>query len=110
MRAEFDVSNLVAIPLPDGRWIALAPDALREALDAAQSLGLAPAPPASSAINGGGGIPERWLTSEQLQELTGIHSTTWESRAKSGEVPHRRVGKALRFKISEIEAALKAAA
>ena len=38
------MNNLVAVPLPDGRWLALAPEVLREALDLAQSLGLGPAP------------------------------------------------------------------
>ena len=95
--------HLVAVPLPDGRWLALAPEALREALDAAQSLGLGPiAAPGSSATV----VGERWLTSEELQAATGIHSTTWEARAKAGEVPCKRVGKLLRFKLSEVEASV----
>jgi len=102
------VSDLVALPLPDGRWLALEPEVLREALDAAQSMGLGPTAPASPAGGNGSLTPERWLTSDQLGELTGIHSTTWEAKAKSGEVPCKRVGKLLRFRLSEVEAALKA--
>lgn len=100
------MSNLVAVPLPDGRWLALEPDVLRDGLDAAQSLGLGPAAsPALPAVPGG--AVERWLTSEQLQELTQINSTNWEARAAAGKVPFRRVGRLLRFKLSEVEAALK---
>lgn len=100
------MSDLIAVPLPDGRWLALAPEALREALDAAQSLGLGPiAAPSGSAAPG-----EPWLNSEQLQAVTGIHATNWEARAKAGEVPHKRVGKLLRFKLSDVEAAVQAPA
>jgi excisionase family DNA binding protein len=99
------VSDRIALPLPDGRWIALTPETLREGLDAARGFGLesnaAPVVPAN-------GVAERWLTSEELGELTSVHSTTWESKAKSGEVPHLRVGKSLRFRLSEVEAALRA--
>jgi excisionase family DNA binding protein len=100
--------NLIAVPLPDGRWLALEPAALLEGLEAARSLGLGlTAEPASGAPSG---TPqEQWLTSEQLQETTGIHSTTWEAKAKSGQVPCLRVGKSLRFKLTDVEAALKAA-
>ncbi len=96
------MSNLVAFPLADGRWVALAPEALREALDAAQSLGLGPivargAVPAAAQGN------EPWLTSEQLQQLTGVSAWTWEQKAKAGDVPCKRVGKLLRFKLSDVE-------
>lgn len=100
------MSNLVAVPLPDGRWLALEPELLRQALDAAQSLGLGPAA-SSSPSAAASGLAEPWLTSEQLQGLTQINSTNWEARAAAGKVPCRRVGKLLRFKLSEVEAALK---
>lgn len=97
--------NLVAIPLSDGRWVALSPEELRTALDRAASLGLGPiASPAQPCMDGGSAA-ETWLTSEQLQAATGICSTTWEARAKSGEVPCLRVGRSVRFKLTEIEAA-----
>lgn len=55
-------------------------------------------------------LAERWLTSQEMAELTGIGSTTWEGLAKRGEIPHVRCGKALRFVLSEVRAALKVAA
>jgi excisionase family DNA binding protein len=103
------MSDLIAVPLPDGRWLALEPDVLRAALDAAESMGLRPPAPSSTKPTSLSALlpPERWLTSQQLEEATGVHSTTWEAKAKAGEVPCMRVGKALRFKLSEVEAALK---
>jgi len=71
---------LVAVPLPDGRWLALAPDALRAALDAAQRLGIGGAAPASS--NDG-------------------------VSARRGTIPSIRCGKALRFEPSAAKAALR---
>ena len=97
------MNNLVAVPLPDGRWLALAPEVLREALDLAQSLGLGPIVARGIAPVAAHGT-ESWLTSEQLAAVTGIHSTTWEARAKAGEVPCKRLGKLLRFKLSDVEA------
>jgi excisionase family DNA binding protein len=100
-------ASLIAIPLGDGsgRWIALPPETLREALVAAQTLGLSSSSPTSATP---GDVSERWLTSEELQKLTGVHSTTWEAKAKAREVPSLRVGKALRFKLSEVEGAIRA--
>ncbi len=95
---------VVAVPLPDGRWLALPADVLSAGLARAASMGLGAA---STVATGTNSSPEKWLTSEELQALTGVHSTTWEGKAKTGEVPHIRVGKSLRFVLSEVEAALK---
>lgn len=47
-------------------------------------------------------VAERWLTSRELAELTGVGDTWWEAMAARGEVPHIRAGKALRFRLSEV--------
>jgi excisionase family DNA binding protein len=99
------VADLVAIPLPDGRWIGLSAEALQEALTRGAALGLG----AGSAAAVPGAAPEKWLTSEELGGLIGIHSTTIEGMSKRGELPCLRVGKALRFKASEVEAAIRTA-
>ena len=99
------MADLVAIPLPDGRWLALPPDALRAALVAAAAMGLGPT--AVLAPLPAGDPPERWIDSRELSALTGIGDTTLEAWAKSGRVPSIRAGKALRFKPSEVERALK---
>jgi len=95
--------TLVAVLLPDGRCLALAPEALRAALAAGSALGLAAPPVAVPATT-----TERWMNSEEIGELIGIHSTTVEGMAKRGEIPSMRAGKALRFKLSEVEAAIRA--
>jgi excisionase family DNA binding protein len=101
------VSSLIAVPLPDGRWLALTPDALRAALDAALALGLGPsASPAGSTA--AGASFERLVDSEELGKLLGVHSTTVEGLAKAGTIPSIRCGKALRFEPSTVKAALKA--
>ena len=100
-----NMTDLVAIPLPDGRWLALPADVLSTGLARAASMGLGAA---TTVATGTSSSPEKWLTSEELQALTGIHSTSWEARARSGEVPCIRVGKALRFKLGDVEAAVRA--
>lgn len=95
---------VVAVFLPDGRVLALAPEALRAALAAGEELGLATAG-VSSAANSA--APERWLNSEELGELIGIHSTTVEAMARAETIPAIRAGKALRFEPSAVKAALK---
>jgi hypothetical protein len=102
------VINLIALPLPDGRWLALAPDALRAALDAAQTLGLGSS--ASPVNSTAGAAVERLVDSEELGKLFGMHPTTVEAMAKAGKIPSIRCGKLLRFEPSSAKAALKAAA
>jgi excisionase family DNA binding protein len=99
------MSDLVAIPLPDGKWIALAPDSLRAALAAAAAMGLGVQTVAALASKQT--EPERWIDSRELAALTGIGDTTLEAWAKNGRVPAIRAGKALRFKASEVERALR---
>jgi excisionase family DNA binding protein len=98
------VTDMVAIFLPDGRALALAPEALRAALAAGAAMGLGAAVLATTTT------PERWLNSEELGGLLGIHSTTVEAMAKRSEIPHIRAGKALRFEASAVKAALKSRA
>lgn len=97
--------SLVAVPLPDGRWLALSPDALRTALDAAQTLGLGGASQAGSTAALAAFEP--LVDSEELAKLFGVHSTTIEGMAKAGTIPSIRCGKALRFEASTAKAALK---
>jgi excisionase family DNA binding protein len=65
---------------------------------------LAPAPCAAPAR---APVAERWLTSRELGELVGVGDTTLEAMAARGEIPHVRVGKALRFLPSEVLQALR---
>jgi len=66
-----------------------------------QYLRQAPERPAASAA------PERWLNSRELSSLTGIGDTTLEQMAARGQIPCIRIGRALRFIASEVEAELR---
>jgi excisionase family DNA binding protein len=98
------MSALVAVFLPDGRVLALPPEQLRAALAAGAALGLGQHHEEAPLLSG---APERWVNSEELAALIGVHATTIEGMAKRQEIPSIRAGKALRFKVSEVEAALK---
>jgi excisionase family DNA binding protein len=99
--------HLVAVPLPDGRWLALEPNALRTALEAAQALGLGSSGSPTNATGAGAPV-EPLMDSEQLGKLFGVHATTLEGMAKSGKIPSIRCGKALRFEPSAVKAAMQA--
>ena len=51
---------------------------------------------------------EPFLKVQQLAALTGLPSSWWYARAESGQVPHYKCGKYLRFRWSEIERYLSA--
>jgi excisionase family DNA binding protein len=96
--------QVIAVPLPDGRWLALEEGVLRDALSRAEALGFKT--PAPTEIRGVPESSERWLTSTELGEVLKVHSTTLEAMAKAGTIPSARVGKLLRFKASLVEAAI----
>jgi excisionase family DNA binding protein len=101
-------SELVAVPLPDGRWLALTPEALREALVAGGQLGLGKAGAAPSAATVAP-ADEPLMNSEELGAVLGLHSTTVEGMAARGEIPSIRIGRALRFEPAAVKEALRAA-
>lgn len=92
---------LLLIPLPDGRWLGLTPEELATGQQRATDLGLATGAGPSAAPTQPTSV-ERWLTSAELAELTGVGDTWWEGAAKREEVPHIRAGKFLRFRLSEV--------
>lgn len=99
-------ATLIALPLLDGRWLALTTAELQAGLSRAQAT-LGP-PRASAAPATPGMVTERWLTSAELAALTGVGDTTLEGLAARGAIPSLRIGKALRFRVSEVVAALRA--
>lgn len=90
----------VFVPLPDGRWLALAPDVFREALTAGCALVAA----ASS--------PEPAITSEQLLDVEQLAAAlslpvTWlEQAARERRIPSIQAGRWRRFSRSAVERAL----
>jgi excisionase family DNA binding protein len=99
--------SLIAIPLPDGRWLALEPAELQLALIRGAEMGLSPAktvpPPVPAATE------EKLVNSRELAAIVGVGDTTLEAKAARGEIPSYRIGKALRFNVADVKAALKAA-
>jgi excisionase family DNA binding protein len=85
------MSDRVLVPLPDGRWLALAPDAFRAALEAG-----------AAAMSEHG--PLRRHEAHQPEE-----SCVYE-RARTGQIPSVRFGKHVRFRASQVLEALGAAA
>jgi hypothetical protein len=93
------MTALVAVPLPDGRWLALEPETFRAALVSGAEL----SPPAAPC-----GAPSgpRLLTSEQLGEQLSIPATWFEDAARRDEIPSVRIGKYVRFDLDEVLASL----
>ena len=94
----------VAVPLADGRWLGLTVEEFRAAVARGAALGLSPAAPGVSFEPANS---EQLLNSREMGKLLGIHDTTIEARAKRGQIPCVRIGKALRFKASAVLAALQ---
>jgi excisionase family DNA binding protein len=94
----------VLVPLPDGRWLALASDAFAEALRAGAEMLAAPG--ASDAAQAGDAEP--LLDAEQLADRLALPVTWVEQAAREGRIPSVRAGRWRRFKRSAVERVLAA--
>lgn len=96
-----DPRTTIVVPLPDGRYLALATDELDAALARAERLGYGRAIP--------GAVPpeEPLRTSQQEAALLGIGDVKLEGMAARDEVPCVRIGRALRFRHSDVLRALQ---
>ena len=100
--------TVVIVGLPDGTVGAFPLADVVQARRLAAELGLGASPranaaPAVAPVAG----QERLLNSRELSELLGVGDTLLEQMAKDGRIPYLRIGKALRFKFSDVEAALR---
>ena len=48
--------------------------------------------------------PEKWSSLEEIAEHLGVSKDTIRNWIKKAVIPHRRVGKQYKFKISEVDA------
>jgi excisionase family DNA binding protein len=48
--------------------------------------------------------PEKWSSLEEIAEHLGLSKDTIRNWIKKGVIPHRRIGKQYKFKISEVDA------
>ena len=90
-------SALVLIPL-GAEFLALTPAELSKARERAREvLG-----PGWGADGGAQASPELLLTSEQISEVTGIPGPWFLEQARLGQIPHIKLGKYSRFRLSEV--------
>jgi excisionase family DNA binding protein len=85
----------VLIPIPGGRWLALDRDSFEAALAAGSEISPPLAQPSAVSV-------PRLLTSEQLSAELNVPATWIEEAARRGELPAVRVGKYVRFALSEV--------
>jgi len=48
--------------------------------------------------------PEKWSSLEEIAEHLGVSKDTIRNWIKKDVIPHRRIGKQFKFKISEVDA------
>jgi hypothetical protein len=89
------VADRLLIPLPDGRWLALDRETFAAALSAGAEMTAGAAPsPATSA--------EPLLDADQAAERMNVTARWLEDSARAGIIPHVKLGKFTRFRVSEI--------
>jgi hypothetical protein len=91
------VNKLICVALPDGRWLAMDQAAFTAALAAGAELTARGPSPANT-------ITEPLLDSDQIAAQTGMNARWFEDMARAGIIPHMKLGKFMRFRLSEIAA------
>jgi hypothetical protein len=91
------MAERVLIALPDGRWLALE----REVFDAALEAGaeLAGGTPRAAAAT-----PEPLVDAEHAATALGVTARWLEDCARAGIVPHHKLGRFIRFRVSDLAA------
>jgi len=90
----------VLVPLPDGRWLALASDVFLEALAAGATV--VPAPISSCPTTGS----EQLLDAEELAKLLSLPASWIEQAARERRIPSVQAGRWRRFSRFAVEQAL----
>jgi excisionase family DNA binding protein len=103
LRVELATPTEVALPLADGRWIALGREAFFAAVARGAELRL-------NSANGSAAPPptERLVSSAELAELLGCNDTLIEQMARDRRIPAVRIGRLLRFEPAAVLTALRA--
>jgi excisionase family DNA binding protein len=98
------MTDRVLVPLPDGRWLALAPDTFAAGLAAGAAAMTAQSP------SGPAKQPDEGLVDAgELAQLLSLPKSCVYEKARASEIPSVRVGKHVRFRPSQVLAALGAA-
>lgn len=97
------MTDRVLVPLPDGRWIALAPDTF------AAGLAAGAAAMAAQSSSGQAKQPDEGLVdADELAKLLKLPKSCLYQKARAGDIPTVRVGKHVRFQPSKVLAKLTA--
>ncbi len=92
------MSDRISVPLPDGRWLILDREAFAAALAAGAEMMAAAAPsPTNSAA-------EPLLAADQAAAQMNVTARWLEDSARAGIIPHVKLGRFIRFRVSEIAA------
>lgn len=94
------MTSLVLVVVPGIGALALTPEALREA----QARGRELLPDPAGAVQLAAQSRDVLLSPEELEERTGIPARWWLDQAREHRVPHRRIGKRVRFDFAEVMA------
>jgi excisionase family DNA binding protein len=92
------MTDRVLVPLPDGRWLSLSPEALEVALAEGAERMSAPATSACAATS------ELLLDADRAAAQLGVTARWLEDMARAGVAPHHKLGRFIRFKVSEVAA------
>jgi excisionase family DNA binding protein len=95
------MSTRIALPLPDGRWLALTAEQLEEALRlGAETIG-GPARP-GEALSGA----EPLLDAAELAKALRVPQTWLEQATREKKIPCLRFGRWIRYRRAEVESAI----
>lgn len=95
------MSDRVLVPLASGQWLALEPEAFRQALEAGSALASQPAAAQSS--------DEPLMDADALAKVLNLPVTWIEQAAREGRIPSIQAGRWRRFRRSAVEAVLSRA-
>jgi hypothetical protein len=91
------MADRMAVPLPDGRWLALDRETFAAALAAGAEMAVsAPSPAAIGS--------EPLLDADQTASQLNVTARWLEDSARAGIVPHHKLGRFIRFRVSELAA------
>jgi hypothetical protein len=90
------MSDRIAVPLADGRWLALDPETFAAALAAGAEMmaSAAPSPAKSTAA-------PLFVNAEEMARLTDTAASWWEAAARDLDCPSVFIGRVRRFKVSD---------
>jgi hypothetical protein len=91
------MADRIIVALPDGRWLALDRDTFTAALAAGSEITVSASPSPAAAA-------EPLLDADQAAAQMNLSARWLEDSARAGIIPHIKLGKFTRFRVSEIAA------